>query len=149
VKDFLEATIPMEHPEITFGEDGRVVSVWVGQFGGQESVDEYLVEQYDEDRDDEPISPFATDIGLRFYDHDLIETHHEKGLSGKEVGVFANHSYGRSFAALAWEALKRLQVIDFDTMFFLYGYAHARYPQAQRQSQRVQFVGTFPYKDMP
>src|SRR5262245_48363957 len=95
----------MEHPEIAFGEDGEFVSVWVGQFASEEAVDAYTAEQYDEDRDDEPISPFAADIGLKFYDHDFMEVHFELGLSGKAAGAFAQHSYGDY--SEAWAAAQR------------------------------------------
>ena len=137
----------MEHPEISFGEDGKVVSVWVGLFGSQQAVDEYIVEQYDDDRDDEPISPFAADISLTFYDHDFIETHHEQGLSRKGVAVFLEHSYGQSFGEETWKAAKSLHVGEFDTVFLLYGYNHACYPQASRQARQVTFIGTFPYRE--
>lgn len=135
----------MEHPETTFGEDGQLVSVFVGEFFSQAAVDAYLLEQYEDD--DQPISPFAADIGLRFYDHDFIESHHEKSLANKEVRAFASHSYGESFSLDVWQAVERLWLKQFDTVFLLYGYAHARYPQAQRQPKLVYFVGTFPYRE--
>jgi len=131
----------MEHPEIAFGEDGEFVSVWVGQFASEEAVDAYTAEQYDEDRDDEPISPFAADIGLKFYDHDFMEVHFELGLSGKAAGAFAQHSYGDY--SEAWAAAQRVSATEFDTVLLLYGYDHKRYPQRARQPQKVRFIGTY------
>jgi hypothetical protein len=116
-------------------------------FGSQEAVDAYIVEQYDEEREHEPISPFAADVGLKFYDHDFIETHHEKSLSSKGTGAFTRHSYGDSFAAAAWAAVGHQNLADFDTVFLLYGYDHLRHPQATRKPRRVGFVGTFPYRE--
>ena len=132
----------MEHPGIAFGEDGEYVSVWVGTFGSQEAVDAYTAEQYD--RDGEPISPFAADIGLTFYDHDFIEVHHEPGLSALGRAALARHSYGETFADAAAAHLPPGEA--FDTLFLLYGYDHARYPQAERSPHKVRFVGTYPYQ---
>jgi hypothetical protein len=136
----------MDHPELAFGEDGDVVSVWVGLFGDQHAVDAYIEEQYGEDREDEPISKFGADIGLKFYDHDFMEVEHSRGLSGLGVAAFARHSYGESFGQAAWEAAARQGLGEFDTAFMLYGYDHARYPQAAQKPKQVNFVGTFPFR---
>jgi Immunity protein 22 len=45
---------------------------WVGQVPEQ-IVEEYFVETYDEDRDDTPVSAFARDQGVTWYDHDFLE----------------------------------------------------------------------------
>jgi hypothetical protein len=134
----------MDHPEIAFGEDGDVVSVWVGTFGDQKTVDTYTEEQYDSD--DEPISKFGSDIGLEFYDHDFMEVEHYRGLSGLGVSAFSRHSYGESFGEAAWQSAVGQGLGIFDTVFMLYGYDHVRDPQADRKPKRVRFVGTFPYR---
>jgi immunity protein 22 of polymorphic toxin system len=131
----------------TLGEEGPFVSVWVGLFGSREVVEAYTLEQYDDDVDHEPISPFAADVGLRFYDHDFFEVGHEPGLSARGAGAFTLHSYGASFAAKAWGAVERIGNDPFDTVFLLYGYDHHRSPQAARRPRRVTFVGTFPYQE--
>jgi hypothetical protein len=136
----------MDHPELAFGEDGDIVSVWVGTFGDQSAVDAYTEEQYDEDREDQPISKFGADIGLKFYDHDFVEVQHYPGLSGLGVSGFARHSYGESFGEAAWQAAASRGLGAFDTVFMLYGYDHVRYPQAERKPERVRFVGTFPFR---
>jgi hypothetical protein len=130
---------------VAFGEDGLFVSVWVGTLGSKEAVEAYTLEQYEDDREHDPISPFAADIGLRFYDHDFFEVNHASGLSDQGTGAFSVHSYGTSFAAKAWEVVKQIGIDSFDTVFLLYGYNHQRTPQAVRRPKRVNFVGTFPY----
>jgi len=134
----------MDHPELAFGEDGDVVSVWVETFGSRDAVDAYTQEQYD--RDDDPISQLASDIGLKFYDHDFLEVEHAPGISRQGVSAFARHSYGQSFGEAASAAAVHGGVVEFDTVFMLFGYDHARYPQAARQPTRVRFVGTFPFR---
>jgi len=136
----------MERLGYAFGEDGHFVSVWVGEFGSEEAVAAYTLEQYDDVRDDEPLSPFAADIGLRFYNHDFFEVGYLQGLSAKGAGAFALHSNGKSFAAKACGAFEQTGVGSFDTVFLLYGYDHQRMPQAAQRSQRVTFIGTFPYQ---
>lgn len=135
----------MNHPELAFGDDGDIVSIWVGSFGTREAVDAYIQEQYDEDRDDEPISPFAADIGLKSYDHDFMEVEYAPGLSNLGVTAFARHSYGQSFGDAAWVAAAAKGIADFDTVLMLHGYDHVRYPQDTHQPMRVRFVGTFPF----
>lgn len=123
--------------------NGDVVSVWVGVFNDQASVDLYTEEQYD--ADDQPISKFGADIGLEFYDHDFMEVEHYQGLSETGVSSFARHSYGESFGEAAWQTATYRGLREFDTVFMLYGYDHVRYPQANRTPERVRFVGTFPF----
>jgi hypothetical protein len=135
----------MDHPEITFNEDGNIVSIWVGSFGTQAAVDVYVAEQYDEDRENESLSEFAGDIGLKHYDHDFIEVRFQPELSRDGPTVFARHSYGESFAPTAWGTVERMRIGPFDTVLLLYGYEHVGYPQAAKQPRRVRFVGTFPY----
>ena len=43
--------------------------IWLGQFADESALDEYFVEQMDDD-DDTPINQFAADQGVPFYDHD-------------------------------------------------------------------------------
>lgn len=45
--------------------------IWVARFKSKKALDEYMDETFDED-DDAPISRFAADQGVGFYDHDLV-----------------------------------------------------------------------------
>jgi Immunity protein 22 len=45
---------------------------WVGQMP-EEIAGEYFVESYGDDDDETPISAFARDQGVSFYDHDFLE----------------------------------------------------------------------------
>jgi hypothetical protein len=46
--------------------------VWVARFKSQKALDQYMDEVFDEDDEDAPISRFAADQGVAFYDHDLV-----------------------------------------------------------------------------
>jgi hypothetical protein len=132
-----------EQPPYAFGDEGDIVSVWVGNFGSEAAVDAYIEEQYGDD--DRPISPFAEDIGLGFYDHDFFEVNHEAGLSARGIGAFAGHSYGESFAGTVCAVAQDAGLTEFDTTFLLYGYDHQKRAPSLPTPQRVRFVGTFPY----
>lgn len=45
---------------------------WVGQVP-EHIAGDYFVESYDEDRDGTPVSAFARDQGVTWYDHDFLE----------------------------------------------------------------------------
>jgi hypothetical protein len=46
--------------------------VWVAKFKSQKELDKYMDEDFDDDDEDAPISRFAADQGVSFYDHDLV-----------------------------------------------------------------------------
>ena len=49
-----------------------VVSIWVGAFSSEGQLRAYLHEQYEDDG--APLSEFARDCGLCWYDHDSVES---------------------------------------------------------------------------
>jgi hypothetical protein len=59
--------------------------VWVGRFKSQKELDAYLEEAFDEDDDDAPISRFAADQGVGFYDHDLVYAEFLKGATPRAL----------------------------------------------------------------
>jgi hypothetical protein len=136
----------MDQSDTASGDDESFVSIWVGSFGSRTAVDAYTQEQYADDREDGPISPFGGDIGLTSYDHDSAEVNFEPALSDKGETAFSGHSYGDQFGSSAWAEAEKRQVGPFDTTLVLYGYNHSRHPQADRQPQQVRFVGAFRYR---
>lgn len=59
--------------------------VWVARFKSQKALDAYLEEDFDGDDDDAPISRFAADQGVGFYDHDLVYAEFRKGATPREL----------------------------------------------------------------
>jgi hypothetical protein len=53
-------------------QDKETSHFWVGQFP-ELVAGEYFVETYSGDREDAPISAFARDQGVTWYDHDFLE----------------------------------------------------------------------------
>lgn len=52
--------------------DKDICHFWVGQVP-EEVASDYFVETYDEKGDEKPISAFARDQGVVWYDHDFLE----------------------------------------------------------------------------
>ncbi|MFL6261706.1 MAG: immunity 22 family protein [Thermoanaerobaculia bacterium] len=131
--------------ESTFNEEGQIVSVWLGRLGSQDALDAFLAEQYDDEQDDEPVSAFAAEIGLSFYDHDFFESSFHQRIDS--ASAFDGHSYAESFKQAAWQVGSQLRDGVYDTLLLLYGYDHeGRQPQL-RASAHLAFVGTFPYQE--
>ena len=53
-------------------QDKEKSHFWVGQVP-EDIASEYFVETYDEESNDSPISAFARDQGVTWYDHDFLE----------------------------------------------------------------------------
>ena len=68
---------------------------WVGQVSEQ-TAGEYFVETHDEDRDDTPVSAFARDQGVIWYDHDSLE--YGWGTADTIQELVAPYSYSDQWA---------------------------------------------------
>lgn len=137
----------MEHPEITFNEDGDVISLWVGRFQTEQELDSYVKPFYstEPETDDLPISAFAEDIGLSSYDEDFLESAFDPSWAQNPEKMFEGCSYFESYEEAALEALQRIAPGPVDSLILLLGYDHARYPQFEKRPTRVVFLGTFAF----
>ena len=132
----------MDHPEITHHEDGDFVSVWIGQFRDHRDFSNYMEPDYSDESDDLPLSAFAADIGLVWYDEDFVESDFLKAPTSDVAKALTGCSYSESFlpAIIATHNL-----LVFNAFVLIYGYDHARYPQHQTLPLRVKYLGTFSY----
>ena len=78
--------------------DTQTSHFWVGYFPTMQRVAEYFAEVYGEDREDTPLSQFARDQEVEFYDHDFIEYGFSEEATTVE-GLFAGYSYHEQWAA--------------------------------------------------
>jgi len=129
---------------MTFHEDGDVVSVWVGSFESRSDLDAYLHPFYSPgpETDDLPLSAFAADIGLPWYDEDFLEADCCPTPICTLASALDGFSYSSSFAAAAVAAVHG--AAPFNTVLLLYGYDHSRCGGAPNPT-RVRFIGAFPY----
>ncbi len=134
-----------EYPEITHHEDGDVVSIWVGLFSDEGEFKKYIEPFYSPgpETDDLPLSSFATDIGLSWYDEDFLEARLLPATECDTGRLVADHSYAESFLAELVRSRPVVQPVN--AVFLLYGYDHTRHPQSEATPKRVIFLGTFPY----
>lgn len=115
------------------------VSVWIGRFGSSEELDEYFEEQYDNDA--EPISEFARDFQLTFYDHDFIEVNRQPNrLSVRQL--FESLSYSSSFIDEATTVAAERSA-DGNTGIALFNFSYS--PAVVEITKNASFIGTFPY----
>src|SRR5262245_56143250 len=59
--------------------------VWVARFKSNKALDEYMDEAFDDDDEDAPISRFAADQGVGFYDHDLVYAEFQKNATPRAL----------------------------------------------------------------
>lgn len=131
--------------ETTFNEEGQFASVWLGVLGTREAFDSFLAEQYDDDRDEEPISAFGAEVNLKSYDHDFLESSFHAAVTS--AAAFDGHSYAESFAKAAWLSASELSDRRYDSIFILYGYDHSGRQPLLRTSEHLAFLGTFTYQE--
>lgn len=126
-------------------DEANAVSVWVAKRISQTNFDEYLAEDYSDD--DRPISRFAEDLGVSFYDHDFMNaTKLEKPLFIAELILIL--SYGETVAIEADEAATRKQLTEerFNAVVALYD---QRFEGIWPYDSPLTFLGTFTYNKPP
>ena len=76
-----------------------LLDIWVGNFESEARLDAYFEENYDED--DAPISEFAADMGVSFYDHDFLESSFHQTSTDDIAIILEGHSGCDSEAVLS------------------------------------------------
>ncbi len=77
--------------------DMEICHFWVGQFP-EEMASEYFAEVWnedDEDREHTPLSAFANDQGVKWYDHDFLE--YGWGSAESVEALIAGYSYSEQW----------------------------------------------------
>lgn len=132
---------------MSFESEGTL-SLWIGQFGSEDELMEYVEFVYpdvDDDEDGESSCPFATDAGLEWFDHDFQEANFcEEGLSDAEEAL-DGHSYSSSFAATAAAAIEQVKTPRDNAVFILYDFAYDPKVARPKKEGRLRFVGTFTF----
>jgi len=118
---------------------------WVGHFPAEQQVGEYFAEAYNEDDEDTPISLFARDQGVEYYDHDFIEY----GFSKKAVPaeeLFTGYSYHEQWAT---ELARRVadQGLTGMNMFVFINQEQIEKPASvQGDGYWLRYLGTIKYR---
>ena len=124
-------------------EEG-VVSIWVGNIATEDVYFTYLEETYSEE-DDAPISQFAADMEVTFYDHDNLEgTFLTKALPIAQL--LHGLSYGESFCegpAISGN-VKRDEVANATIVIYDHRFKRGKWPN----TSPFCYVGAFPYEGL-
>lgn len=132
-----EALVAARPPDEPSWEREGFVSIWAGVLPRAE-FERLLDEDYE--NDDQPISLFARDLGITFYDHDNLESSHVETRRSLRDAV-AELSFAASFIDLLPADARELQV---DTVILMFGADFTGRATAVAR-KRLRFVGALPY----
>jgi hypothetical protein len=116
------------------------VSIWLGNLSDKQELDEYMEEQYE--NDDAPISQFAGECGVGWYDHDFVES--EIGAPRPVRELLQNFSYASSFAEAAAELAAKAGITTASCAVVLYNVA---YDGSKTGPCRLTFLGCLEYEE--
>lgn len=121
----------------------QVVDIWVGLFSSDEVFDKYFEENYDEDDEDAPITQFAADMKVNFYDHDFFESaHHEKPSSDLAM-LLKDHSFSSSYTPQAVAAYQKLAPGPVDSVVLLWGEEIETPQSVKGEGYALHYLGRF------
>ena len=125
-------------------EQQGVVSIWVGSFPSAEAFEDYLREQYE--ADGAPISRFAGETGLDWYDHDLLEAQRYEAPLAVSAAV-GPLSFSASYINAASQAAQQLGMGPINTVVLLIDCAYASDQAVPTDRSPLKFLGAFPYDE--
>jgi len=127
--------------------DDGCVSIWLCSFDGSSELDQYLREQYE--NDDAPVSKFAEDAGISWYDHDFLEAALSQGKDGVLGTIWEGLSYSSSFAAEAMAAIRERGLEGENAVLLLYRYAYECDEEVKvpLPESDLKYLGTFRYDE--
>jgi hypothetical protein len=119
------------------------VSIWIGTFASAEAMEAYVRTKYDEDG---MCSPFSRDLGVLYYDHDLLE--YSFNNRRRVRTALAAHSWSTTYLEAATSAAEAMipgganaTVALFDFAFF-----PVWRPERPFARGRLKFVGAFDFR---
>ena len=123
--------------------EGEVVDLWLGRCPSAEAVDRYFQETYSDDDIETPISEFAADMGLIFYDHDLMERGFRDTPTASVAEALAGHSFSSSYVLAAADVLTAKQLPMFNVVVLVWGCEIERPRSVARPPLFLDYVGRF------
>jgi hypothetical protein len=130
-----------------FTQDGYV-SVWLAGRIGEEQLAAYLEPRSDdasaEEPPDRPISAFAEEFGIGWYDHDFLEACFEP--DPRSVGeLLEGVSFGTSFVEAIVQIAGQAGMAMAGAAVLLYDCCYSLDPETAARKTTFQFIGAFPY----
>ena len=124
-------------------ESPGFVSIWIGSFGSESELFDFVDFVYDEDGDSS--NAFATEARLGWFDHDFQETRFLQAGIADADRALGSHSYSSSFRAAAAAAIYRAAQMGDNALFLLYDCDYDPAQAKPNPAARLRFVGSFPY----
>lgn len=120
------------------------VSIWLGNLSSEDEFENYVKEQYGDD--DSPISRFAEEFEIGWYDHDFIEADFIENKSSVEEFLSGN-SYSSSFINEAVSASKSKGFESCNTKILLYDNEYIPNDRTENETQKLTFIGAFAFDE--
>jgi hypothetical protein len=120
---------------------------WVGRFP-EAMADEYFTEiwdENDEDREHTPLSAFARDQGIKWYDHDFIEYGFKDGARSIEELV-EGYSYSDQWAAELARRVKAARLKGVNFFVFISEEEIDQPRSVRRDGYWLKYLGTIEYR---
>ena len=118
---------------------------WVGFCSSQERLASYLHEDYDRADDDQPISEFAADQVLTWYDHDFLEVNFCDSANSI-AELVAGCSYHEQYAEELSRRAGHIGVPRFNTLIFITDSEVPDPRPVQKPDISLYYLGTITYK---
>ncbi len=118
------------------------VDIWVGFSRSEQSLQEYLHENYDDENPETPVSCFAADQGQQFCDHDFVSGSF-LSMPGDFVTVCERLPFGKSWAMAANAALDRSQMESPNTVLLAFGKIISEPRSISGINQKLSYLGRF------
>jgi len=124
-----------------FEHHGKV-SIWIGKFESAESLEEYVRPKYD---DDGMCSRFSKDLGVLYYDHELLEFSFTPRRRLRTI--IEAHSWSSSYVDAATTAADELIQDTPNTTIALFDFAFVPWRPSERRfaGGRLMFIGAFDF----
>lgn len=123
--------------------DTETSHFWVGHLP-EDVANQYFVEDYSGDREETPISAFARDQGVTYYDHDFLE--YGWGNAGSIQELVDGYSYSDQWAE---ELARRAETAGLKgcNFFVFISEDEIALPQSvQRDGYWLRYLGTIEYR---
>ncbi len=115
--------------------------IWVARFKSQKALDKYMDEAFDEEDDDAPISRFAADQGVGFYDHDLVYAEFQRNATPR--ALIECWGFPEKAAEKVVKAVEALGVDGLNTSFIADKGEFSKPKSATGTGYQLWYVGQF------
>jgi hypothetical protein len=123
--------------------DKETSHFWVGQVP-EHIAGEYFVESQDENRENAPVSAFARDQGVTYYDHDFIE--YGWGTAATIQELVAGYSYSDQWADELASRVAGAGLTGVNLFVFI-SQEEIEHPRSvQGDGYRLHYMGTIEYR---